>query len=110
MNNVSVLFSSMASFSDFGDAPDPKVAAGLSLFVILVVAAAWILTLYIAYLIVRAGVRAGVQVLIDQGRVNRELMQAQNAILTQLVKGGIPTPSASASADDGAAWDKLRNQ
>lgn len=73
--------------------------------------AGWVLSLFIAYLIVRAGVRAGVQVLVDQGRANRELLQAQTALLSQIVKReSSETAAATVDTSDANAWDQLRNR
>jgi hypothetical protein len=109
MNDVAVVLASVASFAgDYGEVG--KASTGLGLTVILLLVAAWLLSLFIAYLIVRAGVRAGVQVLVDQGRANRELLQAQNALLTQLVKRETSAISTGSGAEGASAWDKLRNQ
>jgi hypothetical protein len=110
MNNVAVVLASVASFArDYGEV-GPKASTGLGLAVNLLLVAAWLLSLFIAYLIVRAGVRAGVQVLVDQGRANRELLQAQNALLSQLVKRETSAISTGSGAEGASAWDKLRNQ
>ena len=104
MNTIIVLVSSAASFGE----PDVKPGLGLSLFVIVLMIAAWLLSLFIAYLIVRSGVKAGVQALVDQGRVERELMQAQTMLLNQLVKRNAPAPAPNTLADDTSAWDELQ--
>lgn len=114
MGNVVVLASSFAIFSSgFGEESAPQPSAGLSITILLLGVAAWVLSLFIAFWIVRAGVRAGIQQLVEQGRQQRDLIQAQVGLLNQLLKQQAgkneSTPEGKADADSATAWEKMRS-
>ena len=121
----------------YGDPPPAAESAShVGLYVALLVAG-WVLSLLIAFWLIRAGVRGGVRELVEQNRQQVALLQNQSALLSQLVKplggGAGAAPSASARApapaqgtekaapavrttgagtgeDAASAWDDLRRR
>ena len=97
---------------DYGQEPSPAATAGGATVYLVLLIVGWVLTLVVAIWIVRAGVRGGIRELVEQNRQSLTLLQNQSALLTELVRGSPAvkpvTPFGADTADDAAAWDKLR--
>lgn len=111
LDTIALVASAIAS--PYGPDAAPTTGASHLVLYLVVLGLAWVLSLAIAFLLVRAGVREGVRELVEQNRQQIALLRSQSGHLAELVKllapGGVTAvPSARADGDGAAsAWDDL---